>query len=199
MGTRDWTAVALLQAILRSGDDVIDASILTVALHNSANPGSAAAQPVLLNHAVCFVLLSRAGAPRGVDVFAGNRISRARWARSHSTVYKPSHEHSKALLGFQSQIGNHLAQSLQMAQSQLIVQSAADGAADGVPSGAAVPSFLAGASPGSSTPVVLPTSAAAATPTPTPTPTPAPTSPPKPIYGTSCVLNLAGDFQKRLS
>ena len=98
----------------------------------------------------------------------------------------PSHELSKALLAFDNcpDTGTKFA-------------AAADGAADGVPPGAAVPSFLAGASPGSSTPVVLPNpAAAAATVPPTPTRTPAPTPPPKPVYGTSCVLNLAGDFQK---
>lgn len=59
---------------------MIDASILIAGLYNSVDPGSAAAQPVqlLLNHAVCFVLLSSAGVPRGVDVVAGSSISRSR-------------------------------------------------------------------------------------------------------------------------
>lgn len=113
-------------------------------------------------------------------------VSHAQGKRGLATpVYMPSHGRGlcKAMLSF----GN----TASLVSVQLA--AAADGADDGVPSGAVVPSFLAGASPGSTTPVVLPNSAAAAAPI--PTRTPAPTPPPKPVYGTSCVVNLAGDFK----
>lgn len=62
---------------------------------------------------------------------------------------------------------------------------------EGVPPGAVVPSFLAGSLPVGSAAAGMRNPALAATPNPTPAPTPIP----EPVYSTSCVLNLAGNFQ----
>lgn len=60
-----------------------------------------------------------------------------------------------------------------------------------MPPGAVVPSFLAGSLPVGTAAAGIGNPALAATPNPTPAPTPIP----EPVYGTSCVLNLAGNFQ----